>query len=542
MSAEPGLTGRQYANKAKAAFPDVTRKDVNRCLYSSALFHTPGSEIPAWHVTANRPRARPADVIQPPEPQHPRVGFAERGNSPFPAGYVADAETKRGLSRWQLEAYESWVANDRSGIVEAVTGAGKSRLALAAIKEILTVGGRALVVVPSKALLHQWASLIRTELPNQELGRLGAGHQVFAARITVAVVHTLVRNLARFADVALIVADEVHGYGAPVFATALLSSSFGRLGLTATLERTDDAVDQVLRPYFGKSVYTCNFSTARRDGRIAPARIALLGVPLAEDEREVHDEAVERKRMAKFELTNNYGIEPKDNFFASVSRLAASDEGPASEFARLYLAGRSAESNILANARGKRRLVRKFSNLFKGDHRGLIFCERIAAADEVADMLGQDGVRAKALTSRVPQPLRETYLSQLLTGEIDAVTCATALDQGIDIPDIDTAIIIGSNQQKRQMIQRLGRALRTKRDNRSARIVIAYAMDTWEDPMTNGHRREFVQIAKEAAENLRDFGAEWSPREVFQFLDPESESNARYALSDELPMHTALLA
>ncbi len=92
------------------------------------------------------------------------------------------------------------------------------------------------------------------------------------------------------------------------------------------------------------------------------------------------------------------------------------------------------------------------------------------------------------------------------------------------------------------MIQRLGRALRTKRDNRSARIVIAYAMDTWEDPMTNGHRREFVQIAKEAAENLRDFGAEWSPREVFQFLDPESESNARYALSDELPMHTALLA
>ena len=102
---------------------------------------------------------------------------------------------------------------------------------------------------------------------------------------------------------------------------------------------------------------------------------------------------------------------------------------------------------------------------------------------------------SKALTGGVLQPLREEYLNQLLTGEIDVVTCATMLDQGIDIPDIDTAIIIASNQQKRQMIQRLGRVLRAKRDNRTARIVIAYAKDTWEDPARNGNRVAFIECA-----------------------------------------------
>ena len=70
------------------------------------------------------------------------------------------------------------------------------------------------------------------------------------------------------------------------------------------------------------------------------------------------------------------------------------------------------------------------------------------------------------------------------------------------------------------MIQRLGRVLRAKRDNRTARIVIAYARDTWEDPARNGNRREFIEIAKEAAESLNDFGGSWTAAEVLRFLDP----------------------
>ena len=61
-----------------------------------------------------------------------------------------------GLYRWQREALEAWSANDRRGVVEAVTGAGKTRVGLHAIAAQLAAGGKAAVVVPTRELLHQW--------------------------------------------------------------------------------------------------------------------------------------------------------------------------------------------------------------------------------------------------------------------------------------------------------------------------------------------------------------------------------------------------
>ena len=43
------------------------------------------------------------------------------------------------------------------------------------------------------------------------------------------------------------------------------------------------------------------------------------------------------------------------------------------------------------------------------------------------------------------------------------VTC-TALDEGLNVPDIDVAIIVSQTMSKRQRIQRLGRALRKGKD------------------------------------------------------------------------------
>src|SRR5207253_994383 len=49
----------------------------------------------------------------------------------------------------------------------------------------------------------------------------------------------------------LLIADECHGLGGGVLRRALLHHYDERLGLTATLERSDDAVTDLLLPYFG---------------------------------------------------------------------------------------------------------------------------------------------------------------------------------------------------------------------------------------------------------------------------------------------------
>ena len=112
-------------------------------------------------------------------------------------------------------------------------------------------------------------------------------------------------------------------------------------------------------------------------------------------------------------------------------------------------------------------------------------------------------------------------LQQLSNGRLDLLTTATALDEGIDVPNIDTGIIISSTQQKRQMIQRLGRVLRTKPDRRRARVVITYVLGTWEDPAVNARREEFARFAADAAgepDAYKDFKQDWNVEKVCEFF------------------------
>ena len=58
-----------------------------------------------------------------------------------------------------------------------------------------------------------------------------------------------------------------------------------RLGLTATLERSDEGVAELLLPYFGGICHRYGFENAIADGVCAPPRVAFVGVALSVEER-----------------------------------------------------------------------------------------------------------------------------------------------------------------------------------------------------------------------------------------------------------------
>ena len=79
------------------------------------------------------------------------------------------------LRDWQVDAFATWVERGCRGVVEAITGAGKTRLAIAAVRAALARGGRAMVLVPTLALQDQWATELRRFVPSARIGRLGGG-------------------------------------------------------------------------------------------------------------------------------------------------------------------------------------------------------------------------------------------------------------------------------------------------------------------------------------------------------------------------------
>ena len=124
------------------------------------------------------------------------------------------------LYAWQLEALSSWLRCGRSGIIEAVTGSGKTNVAIAAIKDARRRDLFVLVVVPSRVLMEQWTTRLVESLPDSRIGRLGDNFSDRAddCDILVTTRHSASAKKPLPPDdkSGFIVADECHGFGGGV--------------------------------------------------------------------------------------------------------------------------------------------------------------------------------------------------------------------------------------------------------------------------------------------------------------------------------------
>src|SRR3954463_13825784 len=131
----------------------------------------------------------------------------------------------RELYRWQLDALVSWLRCGRRGVIEAVTGSGKTDVAIAAIGDALRRGRFVLVVVPSRVLMEQWHGRLTAALPEARIGRLGDSGRDLPGAGGVLVAHR--PSAAAYKPVptvgagGLLIADECHGLGGATLRRAM---------------------------------------------------------------------------------------------------------------------------------------------------------------------------------------------------------------------------------------------------------------------------------------------------------------------------------
>jgi hypothetical protein len=108
-----------------AAHLGRSRTEVNRILYPRVdLFVHDDHQPPRWRLVAGAPVAT--------------------GSARVPTTSSSTSTPQRGrqlpLYPWQRRALHAWQAHERRGVIEAVTGSGKTRVGLAAIANALTSG------------------------------------------------------------------------------------------------------------------------------------------------------------------------------------------------------------------------------------------------------------------------------------------------------------------------------------------------------------------------------------------------------------------
>ncbi|MCI2266759.1 sigma-70 family RNA polymerase sigma factor [Sediminivirga luteola] len=401
------------------------------------------------------------------------------------------------LFRWQQEALDAWHAAERRGVIQAVTGAGKTRVGLVAASEAFRIGMRTLIVVPTMELQRQWVHALRAHDARMRVGLLGGGrHDRFADHhVLVAVVNTAATHEGRDQGVlggtyhGLIVADEVHRYAAPAFVKALSAQFAWRLGLTATYERSDHGHEHELDPYFDGVVSRLWYDRALEDGVIAPFELHFAGVPLTPGERQAYDQNSAVISRAGMALENYLGIPRSDPtaFMTSVTRAARSSaQGPAEALARSFVKALSKRQQILAEARHKKGILRTLAPAIARSAGALVFSLTVDAARQARAQLHDADIAAALIHSEMNKEDRRRALDDFRYHRARAIIAAKVLDEGIDVPVADLAINMASHRQQRQLVQRLGRVIRRKPDGAAGRFIHVFAMHTIEDPERSG--------------------------------------------------------
>jgi superfamily II DNA or RNA helicase len=435
----------------------------------------------------------------------------------------------RELYRWQLDALVSWLRCGRRGVIEAVTGSGKTDVAIAAAGDAMRRGRFVLVLVPSRVLMEQWQKRLAEAFPEARIGRLGDSgrDRPESCDVLVATRH----SAASYKPLpgpggGLLIADECHGLGGGTLRKAMLPQYEERLGLTATLERSDDAVTDLLLPYFGGICYRYGFEQGIADGVCARPRVAFVGVPLADQERADYLAIEERLVSARDHLRRirDMPLEPFGDFMAAVAHLADRDAGPDGRAARDYLDAFSKRRQIVAQARGKYELLGRLAPAIRDAEGALVFTETVRAANHAINRLDPH-VSVDLITGSTGRSRRREILDDLRDRKLDAVAAPRVLDEGIDVPDANLGVVMSASRTRRQMIQRMGRILRRKRAGVAARFVIMFAKDTLEDPAHRIERDGFldeIELISEATrvfdgsrfDELAAFLAEPGPSEV----------------------------
>lgn len=356
----------------------------------------------------------------------------------------------------QRLAVESWMKSHR-GLIVMPTGTGKTEVALRIMAE---TGCSTLVVAPIRDLMYQWHRRILRAL-DYDAGIIGDNtFNVKAVSVTTydsACIH-MPQLGNRFK---LLIFDECHHLpGMMRSDAARMSCAPWRLGLSATPERTDGR-HALFGELIGPEVYRLAIDEVR--GRsLANYTVIRIPVHLREDEQARYEALGLQVRQFMQEARE---LNP-DISWEDVCKNSATDLG-----ARRALEAYRAKQAIEDRAAEKLRILEDLFRLHLGSPM-IIFAGSNAMARDVSRRF-----LLPCLLSHCGKKERLDYLEGLRDGIYPAIVANQVLDEGVDIPAVKVAVVIGGMASTKQAQQRLGRILR-KSGTHSAILYEVVCQDT----------------------------------------------------------------
>ena len=317
----------------------------------------------------------------------PRREFAEAPPEPPLPAPIPHGIQLRALDALRSSRRQGYTA----GLVVLATGLGKTWLSAFDSESF----DRILFVAHREEILSQAMATFRRLRPTARFGRYAGDEKDLQADVLFASIQTLgrVSHLRNFPADAFdyIIVDEFHHAAARTYRTLIehFTPKF-LLGLTATPERTDGG--DLLALCQENLVYRCDMF-----------------------------EGIEAELLSPFRY---FGVPDEVDYSQIPWRSSAFDE----QELTAALATQARAQNALDQLQ------------LRGGKRAIGFCCSRVHADFMAHYFLERGVRAVAVHSGATSAPRLSSLTRLQAGELDIVFAVDILNEGVDIPEIDTVL------------------------------------------------------------------------------------------------------
>lgn len=386
----------------------------------------------------------------------------------------------------QTKAIQQFVANSFSCLFAMATGTGKTLTALFSANELSRYIRleKIIIIVPLKDLVDQWEKDIRScfngdvitirsgvewkeKLSQINILSLLNPNNKNTKLVLITTYDSFCRNsekiLASFnPESSLIIADEVHKFGAETYSKKLPENLKYRIGLSATPKRPyDDKGTQAIFDYFCPSgnVYEFSINDAIQNNMLCHYNY--------------HPKLV---HLTDFEMDDYCAISEK------ISKMSAyiNNANTTKDEKQIYEQMLKQRHRIIERATNKKDLFLETmtAEIKKYVDKTIIFCPE--GKDECENdlltiyktELWQQLVKTGKVIvmSEYVQGTKKEIIERFANGAIDILFAKQRLNEGIDIPEARRAFFIASSTSEREFIQRRGRVLRIADGKKIAEI------------------------------------------------------------------------
>lgn len=400
-----------------------------------------------------------------------------------------------GPREYQINAYNSWVANNYKGMFAMATGTGKTITSLNCLLNEYKKTGiyRAIITVPTTALVEQWKkecakfnfkniiTVSSKENWDKNLAFFNTASKLIDTSYIVIVTYASLPRpkfqsyFTQLPKDSILIADETHNLGSQGLLRLLPNIHLEkRIGLSATPHRKfDETGNQAIQEFFNDEppyIVSYSMEEALKIGWLCNYTYYPHIVKLTDQEMEKYKElSLQLLRMGLFDKeTGNFRstpeiekklLERKRIIHKAANKLEAFKAILRSEFDKrknlkytlIYVPeGIEAsfdETDFSVETEDETRLINEYT-------------KAVSQTD--------DSVMVKQFTANSSN--REEILRNFEQSNIHVLTSMKCLDEGVDVPRSELAIFCASTGNPRQFIQRRGRVLRLHKDKIHATI------------------------------------------------------------------------